>query len=72
MNWQELASTSHYQTAVAIAHVLRDGDVREATTGIQELIEALARSDRRELRSQITRLMAHVIKWKYQPEKKVS
>lgn len=70
MNWQELALTSHYRTAVEVEHKLREGDIQEATTGIKELIEALGRSEKRALKSQVTRLMAHVIKWKSQPEKR--
>jgi hypothetical protein len=70
MNWQELAATSPYRTAVAVEQALRQGDVPEATVGIQELIEALARSDKRALRSHLTRLMAHLIKWQTQPERR--
>lgn len=70
MNWQELAATSHYQTAVAVDGALQRGDVPEATAGIQELIDALARAEKRALRSQLIRLMAHIIKWKTQPQKR--
>lgn len=68
MDWLELATTSHYQTAAAIKQQLLKGNVEEATVGMEELIEALSRSDKRALRSQLIRLMAHVIKWKAQPE----
>jgi len=37
MNWQELSATSHYQTAVAVEQALQNGDVPEASAGIQEL-----------------------------------
>jgi hypothetical protein len=70
MNWHELAATSHYQTAITIKQELLEGDVQEATVGIEELIEALSRSDTRALRSQLIRLMAHIIKWKTQPEQR--
>jgi len=66
MDWQDLATTSHYQTAVAVKDELLKGNIEEATAGIEELIEALGRADKRALRSQLTRLMAHVIKWKTQ------
>ncbi len=69
-NWPELAATSHYQTAVAVEKALQRGDVSEASAGIQELIDALARAEKRALRSQLTRLMAHIIKWKSQPDKR--
>jgi len=68
MDWRELSTTSHYQTAVMIKQELLKGDIEDATVGIEELIEALSRSDKRALRSQLIRLMAHVIKWKTQPE----
>lgn len=68
--WRELASASHYQTAVAVREELMSGDVEEAIEGIEELIAALSRSDQRELRSQLVRLMMHIIKWKSQPARR--
>ena len=68
MNWQERSATSHYQTALAIQQELQAGHVDEANIGMQELIDALARSERRALRSQLIPLMVHVIKWLSQPE----
>src|SRR6266480_3382791 len=70
MNWQLLAATSHYQTAVAVGQALEQGDTFQAKEGIQELIDALSRAEKRALRSQLMRLMAHIIKWKTQPEKR--
>jgi hypothetical protein len=67
-NWEQLATSSHYQTAVAVEEALRRGDASEAAAGIQELIDALARSEKRALRSQLIRLMLHIIKWNAQPE----
>ncbi|MDM8523228.1 DUF29 domain-containing protein [Desulfococcaceae bacterium HSG8] len=69
MNWKELAITSHYQTAVAVKQMLWEGNIKEAQTGIEELTEALGRSEKRALRSQMTRLMMHIIKWRIQPER---
>src|SRR5947207_11835133 len=66
MNWQRLSSTSHYQTAVAVQKELHEGHLDEAATGIEELIDALARSEKRALKSQLVRLMVHVLKWKEQ------
>jgi len=68
MDWKEVAIRSHYQTAIAIKQELVKGAVEEAKTGIEELIEALGRSEQRALRSQLTRLMTHIIKWKIQPQ----
>jgi hypothetical protein len=70
MNWKELATTSPYQTAVAVEEALERGDFREANAGIQELVEALSRSDKRALKSHLIRLMVHVIKWQSQPGKR--
>lgn len=68
MNWQELSATSHYKTALAIAHELELGHSSEANQGIKELINALSRSEKRALKSQLIRLMKHIIKWKTQPD----
>ena len=70
MNWQELSTSSHYKTAVAIGDTLGEGNFEEAKNGIEELIEALSRSEKRALKSQLVRLMVHVLKWKTQPEKR--
>ena len=72
MNWQELSSTSHYKTAVAIKDEIQTGNIAEAMTGIEELIDALSRSEKRALKSQLIRLMMHIIKWQTQPEKRTS
>ena len=70
MDWQELSATSHYQTALEIEQELEKGNIEEASTGLKELIEALGRSEKRALKSHLTRLMAHIIKWKTQPNKR--
>jgi Domain of unknown function DUF29 len=70
MKWQELAASSHYQTAVAVEEALDRGEIDDAKVGIQELIDALARAEKRALRRQLIRLMMHVIKWKTQPERR--
>ena len=70
MKWGELASESPYRTAVAVGEALHQGKVADANIGLKELIEALSRSDKRALRSHLNRLMAHVIKWQAQPEKR--
>ena len=66
--WQELAVTSHYQTAVAVKDALSQGDLPNATAGIEELIDALTRSEKRAVRSHLIRLMSHIVKWHSQPE----
>src|SRR5262245_32729802 len=69
-DWQELATTSHYQTAVAIRDALREGNVDDAAMGLEELINALSRSDERALRSHLVRLMQHIVKWQVQPQRR--
>jgi len=70
VNWHDLATTSYYQTAVAIKHTLSAGDVEHARIGIEELIEALARADRRVLENYLIPLMQHSIKWRVQPARR--
>ncbi len=70
MNWQTLSNHSPYKTAVAIKHELQEGRLGEAVSGLEELIEALSKSEKRALKSQLVRLMLHVIKWRTQPERR--
>lgn len=70
MNWQNLATASPYRTAVAIKQELEDGRIAEAAHGLEELIDALFRSERWALKGQLVRLMLHVIKWRAQPERR--
>jgi len=72
MDWQDLAMGSHYLTALEVQNCLKQGNIMEATTGLEALIEAMGRSDKRALKSQLIRLMAHIIKWKCQPKKRSS
>ena len=50
MNWQTLSADSHYKTAVAIQAELEQGHWQEAALGIEELIEALSRSEKRAIK----------------------
>jgi hypothetical protein len=68
--WQEMSTNSHYLTAVAVRDALDEGDVSNARAGLEELIDALSRSERRALRSHLIQLMLHVIKWVSQPERR--
>ncbi len=70
MNWGELAAASHYQAAVAVKQSLMENNFADAAIGIDELVEALGRSDKRALRSQLKRLMMHIVKWKIEPERR--
>ncbi len=70
MNWQTLSTASPYQTAVAIKQELEEGRLAEAANGLEELIDALSKSEKRALKSQLVRLMLHIIKWQTQPERR--
>jgi hypothetical protein len=70
MNWQTLSTASPYRTAVAIKQEIEEGRIEEAANGLKELIEALSRSEKRALKSQLVRLMLHIIKWQAQPERR--
>src|SRR5436190_20969661 len=69
-DWKELAMTSHYQTVLAIAESMEHDEYEQARAGLEELSEAMARSEKRAMRSQLVRLLVHVLKWKHQPEKR--
>jgi hypothetical protein len=69
-NWEELSTGSHLLLAHAVMDELTSGQIEQAQLGLQTLIDAMSRSDRRTMESFLTILMAHIIKWKSQPEKR--
>lgn len=69
-DWPLLASTNHYDTAVAIRDTLREGDAQSALEGLEELINALSRSDERALKNYLEVLIQHIVKWQHQPERR--
>jgi Domain of unknown function DUF29 len=69
-DWEALALTSHYATAVAIKAAIQAREIHEAMTGLEVLIDALSRSDERALESHLIWLMQHIIKWHVQPERR--
>lgn len=71
-DWDWLAVCSHYQTAVTVQTLLKEGKSMEATAGLESLIEAMGRTEKRAVKSQLIRLMLHVIKWKSQPQKRTT
>ena len=66
-DWEWLAASSEYQTAIAVQELLREEKWMEASEGLAFLIESMGKSKRLALKSQLIRLMSHVIKWKCQP-----
>jgi hypothetical protein len=69
-NWEELSTDSHLLLAQAVKDELTSGHIEQAQLGLQTLIDAMSRSDRRAMESFLTLLMTHIIKWKSQPEKR--
>lgn len=69
-NWNMMAVNSHYQTAEAAQTLLQQGQVEDAKAALQALVDAMSRSERQAVKSQLTRLMMHIIKWKIQPDKR--
>jgi hypothetical protein len=69
-NWEELSTDSHLLLAQAVMDELTSGQIEQAQLGLQTLIDAMSRSDRRAMESFLTLLMTHIIKWKSQPEKR--
>ncbi len=67
-DWAELIATSEYDALLAVREALRNGDIEEAEVGLQELIETVARIHRVTVGSHLRQLMAHILKWKIQPE----
>jgi hypothetical protein len=55
----------------AQAHALRGRRPAELDwENLAEEIESLGRSDQREVKSRLTTLLVHLLKWRYQPEKR--
>jgi hypothetical protein len=53
------------------ARALREGRVSDVDMGeVAEELEEMARSQRRELVSRLSVLLAHLLKWRYQPERR--
>ena len=69
-NWEEIASHSELLAAQEIKQSLDEGNLTDVEEGLSQLIETMARSEKRALQSQLTRLMMHVIKWHIQPQKR--
>lgn len=71
-DWEWLAASSEYQTAVLVQQLLAEGNLMEANQGLYTLIESMGKSKKLALKSQLIRLMTHVVKWKCQPERRSS
>ena len=55
------------------ARLLRAGDLADVDAeNLAEEIESVGRSDRREIRNRLTVLLAHLLKWQFQPKRRGS
>ena len=60
-----------YEWAMANARLLRAGRLSEIDlVNIAEELEDMGRSDRRALLSHLRNLLAHLLKWQYQPQRR--
>ncbi|TAE38023.1 MAG: DUF29 family protein [Runella slithyformis] len=69
-DWEELIVTSHLDTVTRIKWLLEEQEYEEAREGIVMLEETMSIAQKRSIESQLTRLMLHILKWKYQPAKR--
>lgn len=69
-DWGYLAASSHYVLAKEIKFSLQEGDIADAIEGLDELIDSMSKIAIREMRSHLLIIMIHVLKWKYQPQKR--
>lgn len=69
-DWGYLAASSHYVLAKEIKFSLQQGDIDDAIEGLEELIDSMSKIAIREMRSHLLIIMIHILKWKYQPQKK--
>jgi Domain of unknown function DUF29 len=70
-NSQTLYEQDFYLWTQHMTILLRNGNFDQLDIeNIAEEIESLGRSDRRELKSQLTVLLMHLLKWYYQPEQR--
>jgi hypothetical protein len=70
IDWKELVTISHLETVKEIQRELEKGHIDEVEEGLSLLMQSLSKQEKRAVRSQLIRLMKHIIKWKSQPEKR--
>ncbi|MGA0555031.1 DUF29 domain-containing protein [Larkinella sp. VNQ87] len=69
-DWENLAATSYSDTVAELQVTLAEQDYEQVAEGLQTLFSSMSQELKRALRSQLSRLMMHIIKWKIQPEKR--
>lgn len=70
-NTKNLYNQDFYLWTQTIAQQLKENKFNEIDIpNLIEEIESMGRSEKRELRSRLTILLMHLLKWQYQPEKR--
>lgn len=69
-DWEELTATSYVDTVTELQTTLAEQDYEQLSEGLQTLLTSMSQELKRALRSQLSRLMMHVVKWKIQPDKR--
>ena len=69
-DWEDLTATSYVDTVTELQMTLAEHDYEQVSEGLQTLLTSMSQELKRALRSQLSRLMMHVVKWKIQPEKR--
>ena len=67
-NWEDLVTSSELLAVLEIKNSFVEKDFSEVEEGLNQLIKTMSNSEKRELTSELSRLMQVVAKWKYLPE----
>ena len=68
--WKDCVTTSYTQTVKALLIDLNTENYISVKVGLSVLMQSLATKDKNELKSHLRVLMAHIIKWNTQPDKR--
>ncbi|MCY7349576.1 MAG: DUF29 domain-containing protein [Cytophagaceae bacterium] len=66
-DWEELTATSYHDSVTEIKEAFENQEFDEVSAGLNALLESMSQELRRTLKSQLVRLMEHIIKWRIQP-----
>jgi len=69
-NWADITATSEHHAVLEIKNSFEKGDFQDVEEGLETLLEAMGRAEKRAVRSQLIRLMLHIIKWNIQSDKR--
>lgn len=69
-DWDMLTATSYSNSVAEIREAVEEENWDEVKQGLDALFDAMSQESRRALKSQLVRLMAHILKWKIQPERR--